>query len=349
MKEIKAQVEVLSIPEPTERLEVLMHLERIGRICYKSEDKITKESCIKFVQNLRNRKHWAMLEHYIFAISVPKDIYDNINDPAWKTPENADLVHALNFIKCTYWEEAPAEDYKYIISGSATAFNYLWECNCFRSKPMAGIPVVCNFIANKHPELMAFEGNMISNDSKMRFLYREEIRHLPYGLRLLHDFQSVIFTVDRGVTHELVRHRPAAWAQESTRYCNYSSGKFENEITFIKPFFYDDTRPFEYGDWKEACYDAEKSYNDLIEGGSTPQEARSVLPQSVKADIGMTATLGEFRHFFKMRVPKTAHPQMREVSIPLLNFMKVAAKGMYDDMICYGMEDDLTIVDKEAK
>lgn len=319
MKEAKAGFEVLTIPEATDRLSVLTHLERIGRICYKSEDKITEESCINFIKNIRNRKHWAMLEHYIFTMSVPKAVYDNINDAAWKTPENVDLIQALKFINCTYWGKAPSEDLRYIISGSATAFNYLWECECFRKNPIAGIPVVCNFIATTHPELMVCERNLIRDDGRIRFLSRDEIKSLPKNLRMLHDFQSVIFTVDRGVTHELVRHRPASWAQESTRYCNYNSGKFDNEITFIRPLFYDETREKEYNYWQESCYDSSGAYDWLIQAGSTPQEARSVLPNSVKADICMTATMMEWRHFFKMRVPKTAHPQMREVTVPLFS------------------------------
>lgn len=128
---------------------------------------------------------------------------------------------------------------------------------------------------------------------------------------------SVSFTVDRGISHEIIRHRLVSFAQESTRYCNYSKNKFSNEITFIKPFFFEDNSK-EYEDWVNACKIAEIDYFNLLGKGATPQEARSVLPNSLKTEIVMTANYREWINFFKLRTTKAAHPQMREVTIPLL-------------------------------
>lgn len=147
-----------------------------------------------------------------------------------------------------------------------------------------------------------------------------------------HSSLSVKFTVDRGVSHELVRHRIASFAQESTRYCNYSKDKFDNGITFIKPFFFkEDTE--EYKEWKCAMDNAEQSYLWLInECKKSPQEARSVLPNSTKTEITITANYREWRNFFKLRTEKAAHPQMREVTIPLLMELKERLPVIFDDI-----------------
>ena len=144
-----------------------------------------------------------------------------------------------------------------------------------------------------------------------------------------HSSLSVKFIVDRGVSHELVRHRIASFAQESTRYCNYSKDKFDNGVTFIKPFFFDDTK---YQRWLAAMADAESAYLDLLNSGATPQEARSVLPNSTKTEIAITANYREWRNFFKLRTTKAAHPQMREVTIPLLAELKEKLPIIFDDI-----------------
>ena len=144
-----------------------------------------------------------------------------------------------------------------------------------------------------------------------------------------HSSLSVKFIVDRGVSHELVRHRIASFAQESTRYCNYSKDKFYNGVTFINPFFFDDTK---YQRWLVAMADAESAYLDLLNSGATPQEARSVLPNSTKVEITMTANYREWRNFFKLRTAAAAHPQMREVTIPLLKELKEKLPIIFDDI-----------------
>lgn len=146
-----------------------------------------------------------------------------------------------------------------------------------------------------------------------------------------HSFLSVKFIVDRGVSHELVRHRIASFAQESTRYCNYSKDKFGNEITFIKPFFFEE-KSTEYFLWKRVMGDAEYCYFNLLENGATPQEARSVLPNSTKTEITITANYREWRAFFKLRTAKAAHPSMREVTIPLLKELKEKLPVIFDEI-----------------
>jgi thymidylate synthase (FAD) len=200
------------IETPINGEEILKHIELVGRVCYKSEDKITEESAKKFVADLIKRGHEAVIEHY------------NI---------------------------------------------------------------------------------------------------------------TVRFVCDRGVSHEIVRHRIASYAQESTRYVNYSKDKFGNELTFILPCFWDEEGVDDdrYDLWKQTCLLAEKNYLKLIKIGATPQEARSVLPNSLKTEIMVTMNLRELRHFLKLRTAKAAHPQMKEITIPLLAELKEKLPVIFDDII----------------
>lgn len=134
-----------------------------------------------------------------------------------------------------------------------------------------------------------------------------------------------------GVSHELVRHRLASWAQESTRYCNYSNDKFGGEITVIKPFFFDDGSE-EYDHWFKSMMYAESAYIQMLHAGRSPQEARSVLPNSLKTEVVMTANFREWRSFFKLRADKPAHPQMRQVVKPLLEECIALCPPVFDDL-----------------
>ena len=139
------------------------------------------------------------------------------------------------------------------------------------------------------------------------------------------------FTVDRGVSHEIVRHRLAAYCQESTRYCNYTGGRFGREITVIKPCFWEEGSR-EYEEWKTVCKEAERTYIALVKAGATPQEARSVLPNSLKTELVMTANIREWRHFLKLRTARDAHPQMQEAAGMALEKLKKAVPLLFDDI-----------------
>lgn len=158
-----------------------------------------------------------------------------------------------------------------------------------------------------------------------------------------HSILSVKFIVDRGVSHEIVRHRLASFAQESTRYCNYSKDKFSNTLNIIDiaDGIALDTKMKNMSaseitqvliEWYKAMEDAEKHYMRMIELGATPQIARGVLPNSLKTEIVMTANYREWRNFFKLRTDIAAHPQMREVAIPLLNELKTLIPVVFDDI-----------------
>lgn len=143
---------------------------------------------------------------------------------------------------------------------------------------------------------------------------------------------SVRFICDRGVSHEIVRHRLASYCQESTRYCNYGKEDFGREVTFIRPFYLAPGSPA-YSEWASACKVSESTYLWMLDSGSTPQEARAVLPNSLKTEVVMTANLREWRHFLKLRASKAAHPQMREIALPLLMELKSLIPVVFDDIV----------------
>lgn len=153
-----------------------------------------------------------------------------------------------------------------------------------------------------------------------------------------HESVTVRVICDRGVTHEIVRHRIASYSQESTRYCNYNKDKFDSQISCIDiatGFHYDlndETDRLKYEVWQEAMNAAEKYYFRLIELGAKPQEARSVLPNSLKTELVMTMNMREWRHFFRLRAAVAAHPQMRELAVMLLKEFMVQFPVFFEDL-----------------
>lgn len=205
MRVIEPKVDIIT---PINGEEILKHLEKVGRVCYKSEEKTTEESAIKFITGIIKRGHEAVIEHF------------NI---------------------------------------------------------------------------------------------------------------TVKFTTDRGITHEIVRHRIASYAQESTRYCNYNKDKFGKEISVIKPVNIKEGTK-EYEDWLNAMHEVEKSYFTLIEDGCKPQVARSVLPTCTKTEIMVTMNMREWRHFIKLRSSSAAHPDIRILAIDLLKQFKEKIPVIFDDI-----------------
>ncbi len=150
-----------------------------------------------------------------------------------------------------------------------------------------------------------------------------------------HEKITVRIICDRGVSHELVRHRIASFSQESTRYCNYSKDRFGGELTFIKPCFWNEENEEDrnkYNIWKESMEFIEKQYNKLIETGAKPEEARALLPNSLKTEIVVTMNLRQWRHFFKLRTDLASHPQMREIAGEILTEFKKLLPAVFSDI-----------------
>lgn len=170
----------------------------------------------------------------------------------------------------------------------------------------------------------------ITDESSTRFI--RNIIKRGHESVLEHFSFSVRFICDRGVTHEMVRHRLASYSQESTRYCNYSKDSFSGEITVIEPIFLEPGTAG-YDIWRSSCEEAEKTYFDLLGWGCSPQEARAVLPNSLKTEIIMTANIREWRHFLKLRTSAEAHSQIREVSDMLLTELNFILPSLFDDLL----------------
>jgi len=205
VKVIKPSIQIL---DDLDGMTILKHIERAGRTCYKSEDKITDDSCLKFVKNVVARGHESVIEH-------------------------------------------------------------------------------------------------------------EKV--------------SVLIVCDRGVTHEIVRHRIASYSQESTRYCNYGDDKFGNELTFIQPCFWEENSEV-YVMWWRMMQQIEQIYLNMMQRGVPPQEARAILPNSLKTEIVVTMNMREWRHFLKLRTSPASHPQIREVAYMILKEFKEKIPVLFDDI-----------------
>lgn len=270
-----------------ELIGIYRQIEYAGRICYKSSNKITEDSAKGFVDRMIKSGHGAMLEHGTVYLKIPYGTMDDrgefSNEPiVIKYIDNPYSV-VMNNSENDYWYIT--SNYRVIIENEwIDDLQYLCEPTEFHAKRI-----------------------------------------------------TVHFVCDRGVSHEFVRHRVFSFAQESTRYCNYSKDKFGKECTFIIPswlglskgsYTYDYPSGFtkdgnkwnseiEFNPFLLSLARSEATYLELIEQGWTPQQARAVLPNSLKTELVMTGFVSDWEHFFKLRDAGSAHPQARELAHPL--------------------------------
>jgi len=294
MRMVNASVALLDEKDPFKKIE------RAGRICYKSEDKITEDSAKKFVETMIRSQHYAMLEHANFVFEVKNRSYFNI-------------LQTERFLNCTK-ELLPSGELRMLVSGNLRAINEAenaWQ--------------LAFVLAKTYPELVYRKDitYAVDNDDVpfVKMVSLDELTHTAYPPTdmeiLAHCYLTFIFTTDRGVTHEIVRHRIASFAQESTRYCCYNKEKFGGGLTIALPDDFGDKAPEVQEEYQAAWEDAERHYLKLLDMGETAQQARGVLPHHVKADIVMTANMGEWKHFFDLRYLGTTgapHPDMRAVA-----------------------------------
>ena len=304
---IEPSVELIEEKDPYKKIELA------GRTCYKSEDKITNDSAIKFVKALIKREHYAMLEHQVFVFEIlgsPNISYNKFKDYIYYLKKDKYLNVTDDIIK------VGENDYqiRYLVSGNVRAicqrnvndplfreiyskYSYL----CF------GAGLICNKIFED------CEASIVNIDDIINTMsYNEIINHVYYTFKII---------TDRGVTHELVRHRPCSFAQESTRYVNYKNG-----LSIALPSgFYD--RPNEVQlVYQKAFEAANMFYHDLIEYcGQTPQQARAVLPSATKTEIVVTANFEEWIHIINLRYFGTTgapHPDIKFVIEKVFNELK---------------------------
>lgn len=258
---------------------VYKQIELAGRTCYKSEDKITPDSAKAFVERMINSGHGAMLEHGTVYLGMPIETIIPIEANGW----------------------VKYESNKYSKGG-----------------------VVCSINGEKRVAITTNLRVLVENG------WLDDLQYICEPTKYHEKRITVRFICDRGVSHEFVRHRVFSFAQESTRYCNYSKDKFGNELTFIQPCYLNEAELAQYGPYHlvsrnkspESIFicslnNAEKDYLTLIESGWKAQEARAVLPNALKTELVMTGFATDWPHFFELRCASNAHPQARELAIPL--------------------------------
>jgi len=293
MRLIKPSFEIWHQPSGLEG--VYKHIEHVGRVCYKSEDKITEDSAKPFVDRMIKSGHGAMLEHGTVYLAMPMETIIPIEANGWGK----------------YTKNPYSKGYK-----------------------------VCEVNGEKRVAVTTNLRVLVENG------WLDDLQYICEPTEYHERRLTVHFVCDRGVSHEFVRHRVFSFAQESTRYCNYSKDKFGNEITFILPPWIDDRQLGEHSsqelliqmgrldnptyskeDLQELYFlfglaNSEIQYFNLINSGWKPQEARAVLPNALKTELVMTGFMSDWKHFFDLRAIGTTgqpHPQAKELALPLLN------------------------------
>ena len=293
MKLIKPSFKIWNQPAGLEG--VYKQIEKVGRVCYKSEDKMTEDSAKPFVERMTKLGHGAMLEHGTVYLKV--------------TNKGLSLD---NYDKNQVENKYISNPYSKVIFGKYPKYNSYEE----KLEVTQEVYITTNYRV------------LVENG------WLDDLQYICEPTEFHAKRITVHFVCDRGVSHEFVRHRVMSFAQESTRYCNYSKDKFGNEITFIKPCFLDDSKLALYGPYHTVIRDkspesifiaslnnAEKDYIDLIDLGWKPQEARAVLPNALKTELVVTGFVSDWNHFFDLRARGTTgapHPQAKELAEPLM-------------------------------
>ena len=280
MKLCKPSFEIWNQPAGLEG--VYKQIERVGRVCYKSEDKITEDSAKPFVDRMIKSGHGAMLEHGTVYLAMPMETILPIEANGWS---------------------------KYTKNPYSKGFK------------------VCEVDGQKRIAVTTNLRVLVEND------WLDDLQYICEPTEYHERRVTVHFVCDRGVSHEFVRHRVMSFAQESTRYCNYSKDKFGNELTFIIPSWCNSLiegseqkySPFEINKdeivFMDALQNAQNSYLSLLKLGWKPQEARAVLPNSLKTELVVTGFTSNWNHFFDLRARGTTgapHPQAKELADPLM-------------------------------
>lgn len=310
MKIIVPSVEIMRTGTETEFVTPEQFIEKVGRTCYKSEDKITDDSAAKFVSGLVKRGHEAMIEHWNLIFKTDEFWYEQIVEDWEMLLHNGDIPlkeRMRPFLRFT--DQTVNDETRCIISGNMRAWrDYTKAClNGFGFIPAYMYGIIKNYPLF-FPEFKDWVPVSINNTILIPITVNDLVGPVEHGVH--HDV-TVKFTCDRGVSHEIVRHRTSSFAQESTRYCNYGQDKFGNEITVIRPSWCKaDTEIYDI--WKNGCLKSEGTYFTLLSENATPQMARSVLPNSTKTELVMTTNLNGWDHFFFLRCSSDAHPDMQE-------------------------------------
>lgn len=281
---INPTVELIEEKNPFKKIELA------GRTCYKSENKITEDSAVGFVNRLVNAGHLAMVEHAVFCFMTETDDKDLLKDLV----DNYSVFPFTNFTT----QEITDDNFRIIFSANLRA-------------------LIENNLAYVVNDKIDFDSQLLTDFRLVNF--DNDIKNKTTIEKLTHRYTTMRFICDRGVSHELVRHRLYSFAQSSQRYIKYD--KYD-DIEFIKPRDFDTWDDLSKMVFKASLSDAEKKYKLLRSYGRTAQEARGILPNAIKTEIVVTGNELEWKHFFELRCDKAAHPDMQVVAN--------MAKDLYD-------------------
>lgn len=255
---------------------IYQHIEKCGRTCYKSEDKITEDSAMKFFQGLVNRKHFAMLEHGTVYFKFPFF-------PNYEVQEAISKVMNSKYS----FTKVGEDEYLYVTTNMRVL--------------MENVPNMVDYL------LYDYALEEASNNHIKKYTAK--------------------FTISRGIANEFVRHRVFSFAQESTRYCNYSKDRFGGELTFIRPEWLNgEFMGHEESIWLNAMAMSEDYYFDLVNIGVKPQNARGVLPLDLKTELIMTGTTDQWEDFWNLRMREItgpAHPDAKAIAEDWYNIVKL--------------------------
>ncbi len=297
---MRVEEQKATILDELDVMDVSGRIEQCGRICYKSEGKITLDSHREFCRKVMTNGHNSVLEMAVVSLRVVID--------------DDEILNNFYSLPLKYIQADEIDLNALLVSGSIRAFRELLPA--FIEDPV--VYAMLAYLSVRYPLLFDDKGivsDAIQDNISVSKMPLAAIERLPPRVVARHRYVAVKLKTNRAVTHEIVRHRPCSFLQESQRYCRYDKEQFGGEVTFIKPVFYQEGSP-EYATWRNSIEASERAYMKLLET-SSPQAARTVLPNSCKTEIIVFANLEEWRHIFNLRTSPAADPSMRALMIPL--------------------------------
>jgi len=313
---IKQSHEFLNLSDPYQLIELA------GRTCYKSESRITDKSAENFVKMLISRGHWSVLEHAWITIAFTDELLQ------YKILKSRSRNH-MNLVR-------GIDDMLYVSGNIRAWFEFLQVCV---------MPNVSMKLQQLLPEIGWWQGSCVDNNEGFTVLSPVEMAMHATEASMFETCvpQTVRFITNRGVTHELVRHRKnCSYSQESTRFVRY-----DKNVQFIIPIWMTGRIDDQARTWCKAMGDSETAYKSLLHSGWTPGQAREVLPNSLKTEIVMTTTLDMWKHILEQRCSEAAHPQMRNLMLGCLEEFRCKYPTVFGDLYARIFESQHTETERE--
>ncbi len=294
--------------------EIKRHIERCGRTCYKSEDKITDTSAEQFVEGILKSGHESVIEHANLIFEV-----DNTDENFGKIKEIASKVQGFRYHQ---------SESELLASGNMRTFRDISRLG-YSDFDEWFVKNGLGVFANQGNQTRALSGEI--KLEKVQYLDKNDDRD---------DLNNITIHMITNLScyKDITRHRLASFSIESTRFCNYSKGKYGSELTILKPVNLVAGTP-EYEEWQSCMNDVERHYMKMCELGCRADQSRLCLPHSIKADVIMTANVKEWKHIFNLRCDKAAHPDVRKVMLAALELFHNEGYKTFDELYAKFLPD----------